>query len=287
METPDDVRSAGSSPGGTSAGGGATTSGDPDVQQLKAEISETQAELQQTVAEIQERLSPSHLKEQATDAVRDATVGRVQHMMTHAGETLGQVAENTRDVAGRMTSGVRSNPIPYALIAIGAVWLIANNRASRRWSSDYEGDSAWGDTTDYEASPGATGYGGSEFGAYASTGISSAGSAGDEGSASRLDTAAARERARRAMMQARTRLDSMLHENPMALGIVALAAGALVGAALPSTQTESRYLGPARETLVETAREAAQNAVQKVAGTDEHAEGGNSGSHGSPGGAHV
>jgi ElaB/YqjD/DUF883 family membrane-anchored ribosome-binding protein len=281
METPDDVRAA-RSPYAT--GSDATTSGDPDVQQLKAEISETQAELQQTVAEIQERLSPSHLKEQATEAVREATVGRVQHMMNRAGETLGQAAEGTRYVAGRMTSGVRTNAIPYALIAIGAAWLIANRR--QRGSSDYEGDSAWGDTTtDYEASPAygssSTGYGGSEFGAgaYASTGISSEGH-GEDGGAARRRAAAARDRARQAMMQARTRMDSMLHENPMALGIVALAAGALVGAALPATQTEARYLGEARETLVETAREAAQNAVQKVAGAEGGAQGGNAGSEG-------
>ena len=42
---------------------------DQDIRQLRTEISENQAQLQETVAEIQERLSPAHLKEQATTAV--------------------------------------------------------------------------------------------------------------------------------------------------------------------------------------------------------------------------
>jgi hypothetical protein len=108
-----------------------------DVEQLKAEISETQAELQQTVAEIQERLSPATLKHQAADTVReaasnvrdnvrDATIGRVEHMMR------GQ------------------NPIPYALIGIGAAWLLASNRSSgRRWNGGgyNEYDASWSTST--------------------------------------------------------------------------------------------------------------------------------------------
>jgi hypothetical protein len=109
-----------------------------DVEQLKAEISDTQAELQQTVAEIQDRLSPANLKNQAADTVRDA-------------------ATNVREATiGRVHQMVRGqNPIPYALIGIGAAWLLMNNRSRRQWngSSDYtEYDSSWETSTSYLSS---------------------------------------------------------------------------------------------------------------------------------------
>jgi ElaB/YqjD/DUF883 family membrane-anchored ribosome-binding protein len=270
METPDDVRSVGATAGGGSLDSTARATNDANVEQLKSEIAETQAELQQTVAEIQERLNPTHLKEQATDAVREATIGRVQHMMHRAGDTLGQAAETTRDAAGTVTAGVRSNPIPYALIAIGAAWLIANRRSNDRWSDSGYDDANWNSTsTEYQSSgayASGSGYG-RTGGEYVSAGQSSGAMGGGE-SASDEWRANARDRARQVASRARNRWDSMLHENPMALGIAALAAGALVGAAFPSTQVESRYLGEARDSLVDTAREAAQTTVQKVTGTE-------------------
>jgi hypothetical protein len=228
-------------------------SSNPEVQHIKAEISETQAELQQTVAEIQDRLSPAHIKQQAADTVREAatnvrhrTVGRVQHM------TRGQ------------------NPIPFALIGIGAAWLIANNRSSRRWSdSEYDGE--WG-SSEYISSD-------DEFASpYAGDVDATLGVGADTGSVGRNSRLAAsrermselsheaRDRARYAANRARTRWDSMLNDNPMALGIAALAAGALVGAALPQTEIENEYVGETRDNVVDSAKSMAQTAVGKTVG---------------------
>ncbi len=59
----------------------------------------------------------------------------------------------------------------------------------------------------------------------------------------------------------------MLHDNPLVLGVAAMATGAIVAAALPATELEQRYMGEASETIVESAKEAAQDAVEAVAGT--------------------
>ena len=77
------------------------------------------------------------------------------------------------------------------------------------------------------------------------------------------------ERARVAAYRARNRWESMLDENPMALGIAALAAGALIGATLPQTDVENEYLGETRDQMLESAREVAHDAVEKVTGTDQ------------------
>jgi hypothetical protein len=74
----------------------------------------------------------------------------------------------------------------------------------------------------------------------------------------------AREQARRVAGRARSGWDHLLQDNPLALGIAALAAGAIVGAALPRTETEDEYLGETRDSLVETARSKAQEGVESA-----------------------
>lgn len=240
-----------------------------DVRQLKAEISDTQAELQQTVAEIQSRLSPATLKNQAVDTVRDAA---------------SNVRENVREATiGRMQHMVRGqNPVPFALIGIGAAWLLMNNRSSRQWSgsSDYEEyDASWDRSPSYRSSDD---YGPPyESDVHTESSVRSRFVNAREEARHRANEVGrqARERVRRVKNQARSRWDMMLHDNPMALGIAALAAGALVGASLPRTEVENEYLGEARDNLVESARTMAQDSVdtaktvaketiEKVTGTE-------------------
>jgi hypothetical protein len=224
-----------------------------DVRQLKAEISETQAELQETVAEIQDRLSPTTLKNQAIDTVKDAA---------------GSVRDNVRSATvGRVQHMVRGqNPIPLALIGIGVAWLLTNRA---RGSSPYR------EYRDYDASwegPANSGWRDERLGSSGSvTAWQGSWTETDEsGSVSGVRHRAAdvgrqaRDSARRVATGARARWDHMLNDNPLALGIAALAAGALVGAAFPSTDIENEYLGETRDDLVESARTMAQDGVESA-----------------------
>ena len=56
----------------------------------------------------------------------------------------------------------------------------------------------------------------------------------------------------------------MLRENPLAMGALAVGAGAAVGLAIPQSTQEHEVLGEARDTLVEKAQEKAQEAQQRV-----------------------
>ena len=226
-----------------------------DVEQLKAEISETQAELQQTVAELQDRLSPTTLKNHAVDSVREAAVS---------------VRENVRDATvGRVQHMVRGqNLVPFALIGIGAAWWLLDNRSRRRGrnGSYTEYDVSW------DSSPSYLSQDDELASAYSSEAF-----VDDRGSLSEVHGAPsntrrrvsevgreAREQARRVADRARTGWDHLLHDNPLALGIAALAAGALVGAVLPRTETEDEYLGETRDNLVESARSKAQEGVESA-----------------------
>jgi hypothetical protein len=55
-----------------------------------------------------------------------------------------------------------------------------------------------------------------------------------------------------------------IEENPLAVGAVALALGAVVGMAIPTTRTENEYLGEYRDTVLEKAQTTAQEALGSV-----------------------
>jgi hypothetical protein len=236
MEKPNELSGTEEGHGGSAVTSHIEPNTDQDIRQLRTEISENQAQLHDTVAEIQERLSPTHLKEQATTAVRDATVGKVKDMMNRAGETAGQMGRTTREAAEQVASEVRSNALPYALIAIGASWLLATRHRTSRW----DGNDSEYDREQYSRSPVA---------AHRGVDYSSSG---------------ARDRSRDVATRARGRFERMLNDNPLVLGVAAMATGAIVAAALPATELEQRYLGEASETIVESAKEAAQDAVEQV-----------------------
>lgn len=65
-------------------------------------------------------------------------------------------------------------------------------------------------------------------------------------------------------MRTRYRVEGMVRSNPLAAGAVALAAGVVVGLALPETEPEHRLMGEARDSLMERAGEVAKDAVGKV-----------------------
>lgn len=64
----------------------------------------------------------------------------------------------------------------------------------------------------------------------------------------------------------------MMDENPLVVGIAALAVGTLIGLSLPSTSMENQFLGPKRDELVEEARVTAQDVMQRAQRVAEEAK---------------
>jgi ElaB/YqjD/DUF883 family membrane-anchored ribosome-binding protein len=68
---------------------------------------------------------------------------------------------------------------------------------------------------------------------------------------------------------AKTEFEYLMETNPLALGVVAVAAGAIIGLMLPRTQAEDRLMGETRDRLMDQAKSTAKetlNKVQHVAG---------------------
>lgn len=109
------------------------------------DIEQTRADMSRTIDAIKEKLNPETLKEQAKDALHDATVGKVEtavhNVVESAKETASNVWESAREKfsgAGHSAKGagynmidtIKENPIPAALAGIGIGWLIASSRSS-------------------------------------------------------------------------------------------------------------------------------------------------------------
>jgi hypothetical protein len=107
--------------------------GEDDPDALRAEIAETRSELSETIDAIQERLGPEHvkaqadaLKDQATDTIREATVGKAEQMVTNEQEIakgMGETIKEARTMR-RMLIGFGG------LVLLGWVlWLIRRQRS--------------------------------------------------------------------------------------------------------------------------------------------------------------
>jgi ElaB/YqjD/DUF883 family membrane-anchored ribosome-binding protein len=64
--------------------------------------------------------------------------------------------------------------------------------------------------------------------------------------------------------RARTGFEQMLEEQPLVLGAVAIALGAVLGATLPTTRIENRYLGPSRDNLQDRVGEYARDQWERA-----------------------
>lgn len=227
----------------------------------------------------QSRKSPEEL-EREIDAQRDhigEIVGALENKLS-PGEmferVLGYTRGHGRDFAQNLGNTVKANPVPTILTAAGLLWLYAGSDrappAPHRSTGPGLGERA-----------GQAGHDLADRARHMRDDVS--GRAHDLGDrAHRLgDTASAR------WTDARERAGSTMHDtgrairdgsrrtadsvqsafrsNPLALGAVGIAAGALIGALLPSTEQEDRLLGEYSDRAGDRARRSAEEGLGRAA----------------------
>jgi Protein of unknown function (DUF3618) len=241
------------------------------TREIRNQIEETRVEMGQTIDAIQEKLKPRNLVASATDRVRNAATERVREMADTASHTAQQAMDYTRDMTSSMADSARRNPIPLALIGIGAAWLLANR--SRRTSygrGDVRRDSRaygrehgnWASDEERYASQRYEGEGGMTQNLTES--------ASRVASRTREYASDATDSIRRIARQRQNQLQRMVYENPLIVGAVALLLGAAFGLAVPKTETEDELMGEARDNMVDRARDMARDVagqVQSAAGS--------------------
>jgi len=267
---------------------------DPD--EIRANIEETRAEMSETIDAIQERLSFNNISEQVKEEVSEyisetyqTAKNTVYELATkRVGEIMKYVDKGINEVADtEIVRTARRNPLALTLIGLGVGILLVGGKQkkkikyrtggydidNRNYGNRHSSTSSKSmmDTAQDKMGNAASAVSGTvsnAAGAVSSTVSNVAGTVSDTVS----------DVAGKAYNQignlgsyatdlagtAQDQYEYYLEENPLAVGAVALALGAAVGLSIPSTRVENRWMGEARENLMQKAGETAREAVEKV-----------------------
>lgn len=221
---------------------------DEAPEQIRADIEETREEMGGTLDALGNRLDPNRLMSEAKDNVREATIGRVEDAVEAAGETA-------KGMTDMVIETIRRNPIPAAMVGIGALMLLRNRSESgqARGSSGPPVTRRVGRVAGEAASTA-----GDAVAQVASTAGDAAGQVADSG--------------RAAVGEVGWRFERLMDASPLAVGAVAAGAGAVVGALIPETPQEREMLGDASHQVASTVRDTVSQAMGKVEQQADQAE---------------
>lgn len=255
---------------------------DHETEQLRHEIRDTRERMSDTLDALSVRLNPHRIKEQVKNNIREATVGRVEHMARHASERVSETRAGIMDT-------IRDNPIPAAMIGVGLGWMIFNGRRSHEqlhnmWSDQrgFIGDLSA--TTPRLQQDDAAGGIGASVSPIEEPGITDrlrskasdvTETAGDviDSTRERISDAGTRVQdvasnvADATRYQARRledRISGTMRENPLAIGAAAVAIGLVAGLAIPESRRENELMGQARDRLMSQARDRAEDLKERV-----------------------
>lgn len=198
--------------------------------EILAEIERTREQMDRTLGTIEQRLTPGQLLDQGMQALKDS---------------------GAADYARNLRGSIRTHPLPVALVGVGLAWLMAADRMDRRAAPP-----------SYDRGPESSRMGGMKEAAQEKL----QGMKESLGSGRRkLDDTArmARERAARMGTRMRGSYERVVNEQPLALGAIGLALGALMAASLPRTRKEEELLSGTREKVAEKTSELVQQAGEK------------------------
>jgi hypothetical protein len=223
--------------------------------ELEREIDVTRAELEASLEELEHRLSPTDI---------------VSNLMTRVRRDGMELAEN-------LGHSVKENPLPALLTSVGIVWLMASSRhhdgydraeygrglresaedmgehwretregVGEHWREAREGvGERWRGAKDRARHTRESAREGLEHAREMIT---------DSASSARRRGRELTASVRRGSVRARSGLEHLWHEQPLMLGVLGFAAGAIAGAAFPPTEQEDEVLGPMRDRALERAK---------------------------------
>lgn len=214
--------------------------------EILAEIERTRGEMDHTLTAIEQRLTPGQLIDQGL------------HYLKNSGGS---------EMVSNLGVQVKNNPLPLALVGVGLAWLMASSK------NPPAREPAWPYASMDEESARA------RLGDRAHAAIGSISSAtdsakqklGETTQAMRDRVSSAGERvsqlgqsARQQMDRAKGGVDYMMREQPLALGALGVAIGALFAAMAPRTRKEDELMGSTRDQLLDQAKEVGKEKLEQV-----------------------
>jgi hypothetical protein len=235
-----------------------------EAAEIRAEIDETREEMGGTLQELGDRLEPGHLVKQAKDNVRDATIGRVE--------------ETARGMSDMVMDTIKRNPIPAAMAGAGLalLWMNRSDGGRTHGSSEYR-VYRYGYGGQYEPyrqeGPGIGQKAGEKAGEIAGTvGNTVSGAMGTVTDGAGQAASSVVQGASQAADEVGWRLDRFMQTSPLAMGAIALGAGAVAGSIIPETPQEQQLLGDASRQVADTVRQTVDDVANKAEETLEETD---------------
>jgi len=201
--------------------------------EILAEIDRTRGEMDRTLSAIEHRLTPGQLVDQSIDYLRNS---------------------GANEFVQNLGGAAKQNPLPVALVGIGLTWLMALGRQP----AQHEGFGSSVSASGIKERAGGMMQGASERMGSAKSQI------GDTASSLRDRAGQMTETAREQWQRARGGVDYVVHEQPLVLGAVGLAIGALLGGVAPRTRKEQEMMGETSRNLIEKTKAAGAGQLEKA-----------------------
>jgi len=217
------------------------------TEQLEQDVDHTRGRIEDTLEQLRTRLRPGSLVEDALGFASDNGGGELVR-------SLGQQ--------------VSANPLPVALMGVGVAWLIiAQNRSSAGAGARQDSLNGSGKRTQAMTNYDQDRRTGNDDSSRGVMGTARE-RASDMMDRARDTTSGAYDKVSRSVSSAADSLSSaipntrsisnFMQEEPMVLAGLGIALGAIVGAMLPSTDIEERYLGPVADSAKQQATDVAR-----------------------------
>jgi Protein of unknown function (DUF3618). len=223
------------------------TEAQKDPAQLEREIDQQRAHIGDTISELEAQFSP----------------GQMLDKVLSYGKT------NGKEFSQNLVNTIRDNPVPTLLTALGVAWLMygQNNRGFSA-GYGYPSNASYGVDPDYEHHPSTA----EDLKNKAvRTKEQIKGNLDEFGHKIGRTSAHWRHGASHAGHELRARagqvgdtFSTLLREQPLAIGAIGIAAGALIAASLPATSTEDRYLGETRDKVAAKAKQKMQEGKRRI-----------------------
>lgn len=229
-----------------------------DIKALRRNIEATRQRISGEVEELSERLTPEH----ARNVAKEKLVEAKDRAISRASDGAQIVASSTADAGRRAGNAIRSNPIPTAMVALGAGWLLWETFRPTDGPSHERIEGIKGEARErIDRGRERARYAAADYKDRARTVYSSAAES-VRGSALSVKSKGGElyDRGRYGAERAYVRTQDAYDMNPIAFGAVTLLAGVGLGMLLPHTQREDRLLGERRQQAVERARRMAEEA---------------------------
>ena len=270
---------------------------------LRAEIRETRERMSGTLEELGDRLNPTRIKAQVKDNIREATVGRVETMARNAADRvtekghgiMGTIRENPIPAAmvgiglGWLLFGGKrrdDRTLWDRSYANGDTWdgttgYVGDISATTPRLAQDDAGGGMGSTVSHDPSAvdrvrekvtgfgetmrdtaGTIGYQAKEHVSEVREHVSE--SASQVAERARYLAHNVSDSTRQRIHMAGDRIDTTMHENPLAIGVVAMAVGMAAGLAIPESRRERELMGQYRDQLVDRVRSTVDETREKV-----------------------